>query len=176
MAPLALAAAYAGGWPFALFWTIAAFAVLWEWVKLVAGPGHVLMYSSCTAALVVGGVIELRERPVVSLLVIGLGVLASLIFAPPLRRVWVAGGIAYAGAMLFAPLLLRLDPDDGLQAIFLLFGVVWTTDVLAYFAGRAVGGPKLCPAISPKKTWSGAIAAAAGGVLVAVALVYLFAA
>jgi phosphatidate cytidylyltransferase len=42
---------------------------------------------------------------------------------------------------------------------------VWTTDALAYFAGRALGGPKLMPAVSPKKTWSGA----AGGTLGAVA-------
>ena len=42
--------------------------------------------------------------------------------------------------------------------------------MLAYFAGRAFGGPKLCPPISPKKTWSGAIVGTAGGVLAAIAL------
>jgi phosphatidate cytidylyltransferase len=46
-----------------------------------------------------------------------------------------------------------------------LFAIVWTTDVFAYFAGRAFGGPKLMPAVSPNKTWSGA----AGGTLGAVA-------
>jgi phosphatidate cytidylyltransferase len=43
-------------------------------------------------------------------------------------------------------------------AIFFLFAIVWTTDIAGYFAGRAIGGPKLAPSISPKKTWSGAIA------------------
>ena len=49
----------------------------------------------------------------------------------------------------------------------LLFTVVWTTDVLGYFAGRTFGGPKLLPAISQKKTWSGALAGALGAVIVA---------
>jgi phosphatidate cytidylyltransferase len=49
----------------------------------------------------------------------------------------------------------------------LLFAVVWTTDVLGYFAGRAFGGPKLWPAVSPKKTWSGAIAGTVGAAVVA---------
>jgi phosphatidate cytidylyltransferase len=47
---------------------------------------------------------------------------------------------------------------------------VWATDVFAYFAGRVIGGPKLSVAISPKKTWSGAIAGALGAMVVAVAV------
>ena len=38
-----------------------------------------------------------------------------------------------------------------------LFAIVWTTDIVAYFLGRLIGGPKLLPRVSPKKTWSGAI-------------------
>jgi len=70
---------------------------------------------------------------------------------------------------LLAPILLRADVDYGLPAILLLFVIVWSTDVLAYFAGRAIGGPKLAPRISPKKTWSGAIIGTIGAVLVAIA-------
>ena len=51
----------------------------------------------------------------------------------------------------------------GSIAILFLFAVVWATDILAYFVGRAVGGPKLAPSISPGKTWSGAIGGAVGG-------------
>jgi phosphatidate cytidylyltransferase len=43
-----------------------------------------------------------------------------------------------------------------------MFAVVWTTDIAAYFTGRRLGGPKLWPRVSPKKTWSGFI----GGVVV----------
>jgi phosphatidate cytidylyltransferase len=175
LAPLAVAAAYAGHWPFAIFWMVAALLVLWEWIKLIAGHGHLLMFSSCGTALVVAGLIAMRPRPVAAMLLVVLGALASLIFAPPLRRTWIACGVAYAGVMLLAPLYLRLDPQYGLQAILLIFAVVWSTDVLAYFAGRSFGGPKLCAPISPKKTWSGAIVGTAGGVLAAIALQRIFA-
>ena len=42
---------------------------------------------------------------------------------------------------------------------------MWATDIAAYFAGRAIGGPKLMPRVSPNKTWSGAIGGTAGGVV-----------
>ena len=63
-----------------------------------------------------------------------------------------------------APILLRSDSEYGLLAMMFLFAVVWATDIVAYFVGRAVGGPKLVPRVSPKKTWSGAI----GGTVAAV--------
>jgi phosphatidate cytidylyltransferase len=72
-------------------------------------------------------------------------------------------GALYAGAMLAAPLVIRADTRFGFLAMILLFAVVWATDVAAYFAGRLLGGPKLWLAISPKKTWSGALAGAAAG-------------
>ena len=77
---------------------------------------------------------------------------------------WLAAGVAYAAVLLFAPIILRRDPALGLTAIVFLFAVVWVTDIAAYFAGRALGGPKLWPAVSPKKTWSGAIGGTLGGV------------
>jgi phosphatidate cytidylyltransferase len=43
--------------------------------------------------------------------------------------------------------------------------VIWLTDTTAYFVGRAVGGPKLMPWVSPNKTWSGAIGGTAAGVV-----------
>jgi phosphatidate cytidylyltransferase len=78
--------------------------------------------------------------------------------------VWMAAGLLYAAVLAFAPAILRGDPVLGFVAIIFLFAVVWGTDVFAYFAGRALGGPKLMPAVSPKKTWSGAIGGAVGAV------------
>lgn len=77
---------------------------------------------------------------------------------------WLAGGVAYAGVLLFAPLILRRDPAFGLTAILFLFAIVWATDIVAYFTGRAIGGPKLWPAVSPKKTWAGALGGTLGGI------------
>jgi phosphatidate cytidylyltransferase len=52
-----------------------------------------------------------------------------------------------------------------------MFAVVWSTDIIAYFTGRALGGPKLMPRVSPKKTWSGALGGLAAGTAAGVALV-----
>jgi len=174
LAPLALLTAYLGGWPFVLLWTLAAVAILWEWTTLVAGPNHRLMFSACGSAIVGAGLVVWLGRPIAAMLLIGLGALAALIFAPRERRLWITAGIGYSGSMLLAPALLRTDEKDGFLAMVLLFAIVWTTDVLGYFAGRAFGGPKLLPAVSPKKTWSGAVAGALGAVIVAVLLAGVF--
>jgi len=174
LAPLAFVSAYFGGWPFAVFWGIAAVAVLWEWITLVAGSRHWLMFSSCGAAIAAAGLVAWLERPLTALLMLGLGALAGAIFAPNERRVWVTAGIGYAGTMLLAPMFLRADSEFGFVVIVLLFAVVWTTDILGYFAGRAFAGPKLAPAISPKKTWSGALTGGLGAVIAAMFVVNLF--
>ena len=167
LAPLALVAAYVGGLPFALFWGIAALVVLWEWMTLVVGPGYRLMLVSCAAAIAVADFLAWLGRPVTALCMVGLGALAGAIFAPSERRFWVIAGTAYAGGMVLAPVLLRADDGFGFAVILLLFAIVWTTDVFGYFAGRAFGGPKLWPAVSPKKTWSGAIVGTMGAIAVA---------
>jgi phosphatidate cytidylyltransferase len=126
LGPVAIAAAWFGGWFFALFWAAAAIAMAWEWTRMAAGP------------------------------------------------VWIVSGLVYAAAMFAAPVILRSDPAFGLVAIVLLFAIVWSTDIFGYFAGRAIGGPKLMPAVSPKKTWSGAIAGTLGAMIVAVLVAKLF--
>jgi phosphatidate cytidylyltransferase len=59
--------------------------------------------------------------------------------------------------------MLRNDAQFGLVAIFWLFAVVWAEDTGAYFAGRLIGGPKLAVAISPNKTWAGAVGGTVAG-------------
>ena len=167
LAPLALVAAYIGGLPFALFWGIAALVVLWEWMTLVVGPNYRLLVLSCAAAIAVADFLAWLGRPVTALFMVGLGALAGAIFAPGERRLWVLAGTGYAGGMVLAPVFLRADAGFGFAMIVLLFSIVWTTDVLGYFAGRAFGGPKLWPSVSPKKTWSGAICGTVGAVVVA---------
>jgi phosphatidate cytidylyltransferase len=93
-------------------------------------------------------------------------VLAGLVAgADPRARFWSGAGVLYAGALMASPVLLRASPAYGLPAILWLYAVVWTTDVMAYFGGRLIGGPKLWPRVSPGKTWSGALVGAASGAL-----------
>lgn len=167
LAPVAIFVAWYGDWPFAVFWGAAAIAVLWEWTRLVAGSRHGLMLSSCASALAVADMVAWRGRSLTAIMLIGLGALAATIFAPRDRKFWITAGIGYSGSLLLAPVLLRADREYGLFSILLLFAIVWSTDIFAYFAGRAIGGPKLAPSISPKKTWSGALAGTLGAILVA---------
>jgi phosphatidate cytidylyltransferase len=85
---------------------------------------------------------------------------------------WAAGGVVYAGAALLPSIILRNDPNWGLTAVYFLFATVWITDIFAYFTGQLVGGALLWPAVSPKKTWSGAIGGAVGGIAAGIAVAY----
>lgn len=174
MAPIAIGAAWWGGWVFTLFWALAAIAVLWEWLGLVAGRDHRQTLVFCGAAIAIAAILAWNDHPIVALLLVALGALAASIFAPREQRVWIMAGIVYAGTMVLAPVTLRGEGWLGFAAIVLLFAIVWTTDVLAYFTGRAIGGPKLMPSVSPKKTWSGAVGGTLFAVIGAIVVASLF--
>ena len=82
---------------------------------------------------------------------------------------WRYLGVPYVSLPPIALVVLREDPDYGIAAIVLVMLMVWAADTLAYFAGRIIGGPKLAPRISPKKTWAGMGGAMAGSALAALA-------
>lgn len=75
---------------------------------------------------------------------------------------WQSLGIVYITLPVTSLFALR-SLESGFSIVLWMLMVVWATDIAAYFAGRALGGPKLAPTISPNKTWSGL----AGGVLAA---------
>mgnify|MGYP001236545753 FL=1 len=181
LAPLAVGVAYLGGWIFAAFWGIAAVVVMWEWTTLVAGHDRrsMLMTGIVAVALAValaassaGATDDFRDlRFAAAPIVLAIGMCACAALAPRGRGTWVAAGVPYAGAMGLAPIVLRSDLEFGFIAMIFLFAVVWATDIAAYFVGRAVGGPKLAPRLSPNKTWSGSIGGLAGAVLAALVVV-----
>lgn len=86
------------------------------------------------------------------------------------RPLWLAAGIAYAGIFLLAMVLLRNSPF-GRAAILWLFGSIWATDSAAYFGGRLIGGAKLWPAVSPGKTWAGAITGSIAGIVAGICVI-----
>lgn len=170
LVPLALATAYLGDWPFAVFWGVAALGVLWEWTSLVAGTDRRFVLMTGAASLALALALVVSGLPLAAVIVLAIGTLAAASLAPAERRLWIAGGIPYAGALGLAPIVLRSDGEDGFLAVIFLFAVVWTTDITAYFIGRAAGGPKLVPQVSPNKTWSGAIGGTLAAIVVALAL------
>lgn len=64
-------------------------------------------------------------------------------------------GMVFIGACAMALVWLRSVEATGLAIIVWLFVAIWMTDSFAYFTGRAIGGPRLAPRISPNKTWAG---------------------
>jgi phosphatidate cytidylyltransferase len=172
MVALAVGAALLGGWPFVLFWAVAALGVFWEWSAIVA-EGAVAVRLTGAAAFIIAALAAGAGQLVIALAALAAGAAGVAVVCAPLRRLWGTAGVLYAGTVLLAPVVLRRDREFGLVAILFLFAVVWATDILGYFIGRAIGGPKLAPHISPKKTWSGACGGIVGALAVGVAVVYV---
>ena len=85
----------------------------------------------------------------------------------PRKLAWRVGGLAYIGAACWGLIALR-QGIAGAQTVLWLFVVVWAADTGAYACGRLIGGPRLAPVISPKKTWAGLIGGIACAGLVGV--------
>jgi phosphatidate cytidylyltransferase len=156
LAPFAVAVAYFGGWLWAGLVTAAAIGLYVEWLAIIGARKLRLVVLGIFLLLAVGwfDAEHMAAAPIVVIVV--LGILAVGIFSPE-RRVWAAAGIGYALAASIASSAVRLDPIWGFSALMLVLLVVWATDIGGYFAGRFIGGPKLWPRVSPKKTWAGAI-------------------
>lgn len=176
MAIAALAIAMAGDSLFTLFWTVAAIAVFREWLSLMGVTKNraLLLWLIGSIGIVFSGALaELSESlDPTSLWPSLAGAVVVALLAPAERRWWVGAGVLYAAIIAVVPTDLRGDVAHGLVAILWLFAVVWLSDVVAYFTGRTFGGPKLWPAVSPKKTWSGAIGGFIGGVAGALLIVH----
>jgi phosphatidate cytidylyltransferase len=172
LAPLAVGLAHVGGWLFLLFWAIAACGIYWEWRAILRDPGPAPKgLGEC--AIAIAGVSAMMGRVGAAAVLLGFGVVIEGVIATTTWfRVWAAAGVLYAGSLLFACVLLRGDAQYGFVAIVFLFAIVWTTDILAYFVGRFVGGPKLWERVSPKKTWSGAIGGAGAAVIAGLAVAH----
>ena len=167
LAPLALAIAYAGGWLWTALVTLAAIGLYVEWLMIVgaARERRVVARGRCRA----GDRRDFVSRRGGSMLRSSCwrSVCAAVALLSPERRRWAAAGFFYAAAAEIASVLVRLDQAWGFVALILILLVVWVTDIGGYFAGRGIGGPKLWPRVSPKKTWAGAIGGFAASLAVA---------
>jgi len=166
LAPLAIATAYAGGWLWTALVTLAAIGLYLEWLTVVGTAREISVTVSGSAALAIAGWYLAAGRINVSFAVLALGFAVVSLLSSEQRR-WTAAGFLYAAAAQTASVLVRLDQAEGLVALIFVLLVVWVTDIGGYFAGRGIGGPKLWPAVSPKKTWAGAGGGFAGSLVIA---------
>jgi phosphatidate cytidylyltransferase len=166
LAPVAVAIAYAGGWLWTTLVTLAAIGLYVEWLTIVGVARETRVVTSGAVALAISGLCLALGRIDASLLALAVG-LAVVALLSSERRTWIATGFGYAAAAQIASVLLRLDQVWGFVALILVLLVVWVTDIGGYFAGRGIGGPKLWPRVSPKKTWAGAVGGFAASLVIA---------
>jgi phosphatidate cytidylyltransferase len=169
LAPLAIAIAYAGGWLWTALVTLAAIGLYVEWLMMAAATREIRVVTSGVIVLAAAGLCLAAGRIESAFVVLPIG-LVALAAAARERRGWIATGFIYAAAAQAASVLVR-DSKNGFVALVFVLLVVWATDIGGYFAGRGIGGPKLWPRVSPKKTWAGALGGFVASLVVAAGFV-----
>ncbi len=154
MVVVGISAIWIGGFAFLGLAALVAGAMIWELVRMLSPgltPGLTVLLGALGAASVLATGYDTRPL-----------VLAGLLLAPILGALMLQKDRAlffiYATAMLIAVAgLFWTRQQAGLSWAIWLVLVVIAADIGGYFFGRILGGPKILPVISPKKTWSGTL-------------------
>jgi len=158
---VALAALWTGGGAAAALIAAMAGAMAFEWRAMTRAPDPsalgpalplMLALAGAVAAAYAGGVAAGLAWLLAGLAIAALPDLAARRGG---RGIWLAAGGAYIGLGCLAFLSLRLFEPFGFLTVLWVILTVVAADVGGYFGGRLIGGAKLWPAVSPKKTWAG---------------------
>jgi len=167
---------YLGGVWTMLFVALVGGAMIWEYRSITLHRGAA---AGADAVFLLGGVVggaavaELWS-PTAALVWLGWSLAvagaADLVAGRRGAMAWGVFGGAYIGLAAIAFVFVRdMEPHGFITALW-IFLVVAAADVGGYFAGRLIGGPKLWPKVSPKKTWAGL----GGGVVLAALVGWVF--
>ncbi len=181
LAPLPIAAIWFGAPWLALLTAFAAAVMAWEWGRLCQGgrggaaaaapPGMALVEIGLVGVVLAAVAISAAGAAgfAVAAAIVGAAVVfwAARQGAQP-EPGWTALGALWVALPCICLLWLARQQAGGRATLLWLLAVVWATDIGAYAVGRTLGGPRLAPRLSPRKTWSGfaggiAAAALAGG-------------
>ena len=158
-----VAAIFGGPVYIAGFGGLAGIAAAREWHRMVGervfGPAFFLTSLTIVAALTA---IVLLPHSVVAWAILGSGAVIVGVYAGATghRSLWHGFGPIYIATAAISLVVLRGTPH-GAQIIVGMFLAIWATDTGALIVGNLAGGPRLWPALSPNKTWSGTLGAVA---------------
>lgn len=169
--PPVLFVVWSGGWWFTVFLALGGALMALEWASLT---GFNRNFGVILAALIIGlcilaqlGQASIQQIYIGIVIIAGLCILVGAIGV--LRKAaWWFLGFAYVGLPIIS--LWWMRSADFAMIVFWVFLVTWATDIGGYFAGKGIGGPKLAPKISPKKTWAGLVGGMFLSALVALVL------
>jgi phosphatidate cytidylyltransferase len=181
LAPIAIGAVWFG-WPWLPILAAAAAAVMaWEWSRLcqvgwsgAAAPGATrtgTVALSPSGLALVAAVLAAVVAAAAATTVIGIGLSlagAAIVFLIAVREhgvhpIWLASGALWIALPCVLLLWLAQRDGSGRATLLWILAIVWATDIGAYAFGSRIGGPRLAPRWSPRKTWAGLL----GGVFCA---------
>jgi phosphatidate cytidylyltransferase len=180
LAPLALALVFLGPkWLVTLVTAAVALLAGWEFLGLTERCGAKpprLAVLAAFAALFAGNY-QWPDQTLIIFSGLSLSLFACCTFRKPVERVLIDStssvfALVYVGLTLISVPTLREQSNGPTLVVFLLFNV-WAGDIVALYVGRMWGKRKFAPAISPNKTWAGAIGSVAGSLLVTGGLLWL---
>jgi phosphatidate cytidylyltransferase len=167
MIPAVILGVWVGGGWFIMLVALIGVLMAHEWTHLVHRQ-NALQFALHAAAAVSGAILPLGAGLADALAAIAAlwAISAAVAHRQGEKRVaWPYLGVPYVSIPPVALVLLRHDDVYGTAVILWILVIVWAADTLAYFAGRLIGGPRLAPVLSPKKTWAGLAGAVVGSAL-----------
>jgi phosphatidate cytidylyltransferase len=172
LVPVALAAVWFGPPWITIVVGLAGLAMAWEWGRLSGGarpfgPRGAIVTIAVAVAIVAAAV----DRFPLALTLAAAGAVAAAL-AQRTERGWTAIGTLWIAAGCVSFLSIAAPAHGGRNLTLLLLGVVWATDIFSYFVGKAIGGPRLAPDLSPNKTWAGFVGGLAGGVAAGIVVAF----
>ena len=163
LAPIGIAAAWFGFPWLPIVTAIAGAGMAWEWSRLCRagrlGSTGAALITIVLAVIAVAGVLGMVAA--LGLSIAGAALVWTLARREPAGEPdWMALGTLWIAVPCVLLVWLAGAQGGGRLTLLWIFAVVWATDIGAFAVGRQLGGPRLAPRWSPRKTWSGLVGGA----------------
>lgn len=165
MAPVVLGAVWIGGWVFHALIAFGSVVAVSEWTSIVPSARRLPARIMAAVGILVAVMAQIAAGPAAGLGAAAAFAILTAIVGGGADRNLLGFGVLYVAVGMAGLMWLRDLPESGLSLFLFVLIAIWATDIGAYAAGRSIGGPKLAPRISPKKTWAGLIGGMASSAL-----------